>query len=347
MALCALLSILLMQNPILRAESGVITGTVRMPDGKPAAGVRVAAVVPPEAGFNSRNSSELAALTQTDEDGSYRLEDVPIGRYYVAAGRVDAPTYYPGVATLAGATAIAVTDGSLLTEIDFVISSESAARPPNRFNPLQQYFSLFPFNAPPVQVSGRIILDKDSAGSKLPEWITLNARNERNPGFAVRGPDVITRSGSQTLRSSVAADGTFTTSLQSGDTTILVQGLPDGYAVKSITSGSTDLLTHPLQVQAGVAAIVITVTADLRPRFRVEGRVLSGAANRSLMGEKIELVDESGSIVRIILDAQGRFEFQRLLPGSYVLRLPSSNAPERRFTVTDHDMLGIEIGEDR
>jgi hypothetical protein len=40
----------------------------------------------------------LASLTLTDGSGAYRLENVPPGRYRIAAGLLDAPTFYPGVA---------------------------------------------------------------------------------------------------------------------------------------------------------------------------------------------------------------------------------------------------------
>src|SRR5690348_258428 len=108
MTLWLFLSILLTQQPLPQAGSGVITGVVRLPDGGPARGVRVAAMVPPDSGFNPGNASELAAIGKTDEFGRYRLEDVPPGRYYVVAGRVDAPTYYPGVQGMVGAKALSV-----------------------------------------------------------------------------------------------------------------------------------------------------------------------------------------------------------------------------------------------
>src|ERR1051325_6112161 len=103
MALWLFLSILLAQGTIPRADSGVVTGVVRLPDGSPAPGVRVAAMVPPEVGFSPGNASELAAIGKTDESGHYRLEDVPAGRYFIVAGRVDAPTYYPGVQSMGAA----------------------------------------------------------------------------------------------------------------------------------------------------------------------------------------------------------------------------------------------------
>ena len=274
MTLWLFLSILLTQNPIPQVGGGTVSGTVRLPDGKPAVGVRVAAMVPPAPGLNPGTASELAALGKTDDSGRYRLEDVPAGRYYIVAGRV--------------------------------------------------------------------VIDANSPDKKLPAWLTLNARDDAT---IVRreGTTVVTNSGSYSLRSSVAADGTFSVSLPPGESTIFVQGLPEGYTVKSITSGSTDLLRRPVDVRMGMPEIVIVLTADLRPRFIVSGRV-ADRTSRSMMGEQIELLGDSGLISRIILDAQGEFAFRRLLPGNYILRLASIlNVPEQRITVTDHDVTSAEF----
>ena len=353
MALWLFLSILLAQAPIPRIDTGTVTGVVRLPDGTPAVGVRVAAMVPPDRGFNPGNASELTAIGKTDDSGRYRLEDVPPGRYYIVAGRVDAPTFYPGVPSMAGATALSVTAGAALTEIDFVISAASA-RPPDPTDNLQQYRVLIPNilnvpSVPPLQVPGRILMDANSPDKKLPVWVTLNARNNGSPKMVSGGLGLtLISSGSSTLRAPVAPDGSFTVPLTSGESTISVQALPEGYTVKSMTSGSTDLLARPVNVQTGMAEIVIVLTADLRPRFTVAGRVLSGAASRSLMGEHIELLGDSGLISRIILDAQGEFVFRKLLPGNYVLRPAAGlNVPEQRITVTDHDVTAIEVGTPR
>ena len=70
-----------------------VTGTVRLVDGGPAAGVRVVAMVVPGAGRGGRGTSVLASLTQADKDGRYQLVDIPPGRYYIAAGALDSPTF--------------------------------------------------------------------------------------------------------------------------------------------------------------------------------------------------------------------------------------------------------------
>ena len=74
----------------------------------------------------------MVSLTQTDSSGRYRLENVPAGRYYIAAGRVDLPTYYPGTLDMAKGTAVSISSATPLSDIDFVIQDASAAVPPGR-----------------------------------------------------------------------------------------------------------------------------------------------------------------------------------------------------------------------
>jgi len=72
---------LFVQGTALQNENGTITGVLKTSAGQPAVGVRGAA---------------MASLVTTDAAGRYRLENIPPGRYYITAGRVDFPTYFPG-----------------------------------------------------------------------------------------------------------------------------------------------------------------------------------------------------------------------------------------------------------
>jgi Spy/CpxP family protein refolding chaperone len=74
----------------------------------------------------------MASLTTTDNLGRYRLEGVPPGRYYVAAGRVDLPTFYPGTLDMNLGTAVSISSAATVTDIDFIIQNTSATVPPNR-----------------------------------------------------------------------------------------------------------------------------------------------------------------------------------------------------------------------
>jgi hypothetical protein len=56
----------------------------------------------------------MAGLTMTDSTGHYKLEDIPVGRYFVVAGSLDNLSYYP--------TSITLTAVSPLDNIDFFLS---------------------------------------------------------------------------------------------------------------------------------------------------------------------------------------------------------------------------------
>jgi hypothetical protein len=114
-----LLSLLFMQGPIPPLQpKGFITGVVRTAAGAPAPGVRVFAT-PVQRDANAvPDASVLEGLASTDQSGRYRIE-VPAGRYYVAAGSVNMPTYFPGTTAIATAREIQVTAGSVVESIDF------------------------------------------------------------------------------------------------------------------------------------------------------------------------------------------------------------------------------------
>jgi Carboxypeptidase regulatory-like domain len=95
----------------LHAQNGIVTGELRDSSGKPAAAVRVAATEP--------SSSVLVAIGETNATGHYRLENVPPGRYYIMAGLIDYPTYYPGVTGQTEAKAVEIRAGTAVEGVNF------------------------------------------------------------------------------------------------------------------------------------------------------------------------------------------------------------------------------------
>src|SRR5215470_4043618 len=108
----AVLLALVLTTPVtlLQSENGVVTGRLLSADGAGLAGVRVAAVPAPEAG-RGEATEFLTAISQTDASGAYRLENLSPGRYYIRAGLVDSPTYYPGTMILSEARIMIVARG--------------------------------------------------------------------------------------------------------------------------------------------------------------------------------------------------------------------------------------------
>ena len=79
---------LLLQAPARPTEGGAITGIVKATGGKPAAGGRVTARPKPDSLDQPQEGIAMSSIAQTDQDGRYRLESVPPGRYYVSAGNI-------------------------------------------------------------------------------------------------------------------------------------------------------------------------------------------------------------------------------------------------------------------
>src|SRR5687768_4405320 len=102
--------LLFVQRPAPSAlQTGTVTGRLLNQDGSAAAKVRVSAMSIPETSNGGPAVPTLMTLTETDNDGRYRLAEVPVGRYYIVAGFVDSPTYYPRGSELSGARPVNVT----------------------------------------------------------------------------------------------------------------------------------------------------------------------------------------------------------------------------------------------
>jgi len=86
--------------------------------GVPAAAVRVYAVPAGNPDAAAIAGTVFESLAQTDAAGRYRLE-VPAGRYYIAAGSVDSPTYYPNETSITAARVIAVSAGGTVPDVNF------------------------------------------------------------------------------------------------------------------------------------------------------------------------------------------------------------------------------------
>src|SRR5436190_23785042 len=82
--------------PLPPSETGTVTGTLKTESGAPAVGVRVGAMAKPDSEAAAAAATALASIAETDSAGHFRLENIPPGRYYITAGRVDFPTFFPG-----------------------------------------------------------------------------------------------------------------------------------------------------------------------------------------------------------------------------------------------------------
>jgi len=63
----------------------------------------------------------------TDNEGHYRLS-IPQGKFFLAAGRIDSPSFYPGTKSAAEARILNVTSGSAAQTLDFQLVDHPGVR---------------------------------------------------------------------------------------------------------------------------------------------------------------------------------------------------------------------------
>src|SRR5215471_7293803 len=119
---------LFLQQAAVQPPTGTIVGQIRSQNGTAVSGIRVAAMAEPQPGVSTANASTLERITTPNSEGRYRLESISPGRYYITAGFVDSPTYYPGASTLANARTVAVAGNSTVQGIDFTLAQSAGVR---------------------------------------------------------------------------------------------------------------------------------------------------------------------------------------------------------------------------
>jgi hypothetical protein len=223
-AIMLTLMLSLQGNPVL-PQGGRVTGVLRTAEGAPASKVRVSATMSPRS--SSESTAELVSLGETGEDGRFVLENIPPGRYYIVAGRVDLPTVYPGTQEIAKGTTITVTSGATVSGIDFVIA-ESSYRPATPERPVPRVIqATLPVN---VIVEG---------GGKLP--VSAGGRSatiQLTPVAGGKTQEVPLNSAGITLPLTPGVTEEYR---------VRIDNLPEGYVVKSMTFDSADLTTETLK----------------------------------------------------------------------------------------------------
>ena len=255
-----------------QGDTGSITGRVLGVDGKPAAGVRVALASEDAEGRITANI--LIGLTVTDGTGRYRIDNIPPGRYGIVAGAVAAPTFYPGTASVSGASVVRVERGLTMSAQDFPLATTPAPQSASQdaFTPAMQAQAIAQLNhqlaLPGQMIPGRVIVEGPLVSTFLP--------NLKLTFLAIVGPPISTATpGGGTIvtananaiyvgSTEVKLDGTFRVELKPVSYRINV-GRADGkrlegFKVKSITLGTIDLLRQELKADKPLSGeIIITL----------------------------------------------------------------------------------------
>jgi len=312
-------------NPQLTNQNGTIVGVLRNTTGGPAVGVRVSAMARPDSVNDVAASSAFAALGETDDSGRYRLDNVPPGRYYIVAGRVDAPTYYPGTVQLNEGTIVQITPGAAVSGIDFVLNNGSVGRANSDFAGNAAW--VIPIQTR-IEGGGKVPL---FAGGKFPV-LRLTRFNGVRTDVALNTPSVtLTEPAGQT---------------SAVEYRVTMEDLPETYTLKSLAIGSTDLSVDSMQLVPRASSgatvmqsIVVTLAgpASAPPAgVRVSGRI-QGDSKRS-----VYLSGNSGTFY-----ADGTFEFVGVLPGRHTIVSVDSQSAARSLgatlTVGDRDLPDLEL----
>ena len=219
-----LLFLILALQGIPVQQGATVTGILRDSRGTPVGGVRVAAVARGDVIENAAGES-MAGITETDTQGRFTLENIPPGRYFIAAGRLDLQTYYPGTQVLADATVLTISPGSTIANINYVLNDSSFGRADSGYGAA----SASPTATIPVTV-------RVENGGKLP--VTAN-------GMEI---SLALSSSSGQFIFPIEATAVSVPGPLSADFSVKVDGLPLPYKVKSITYGGKNITngTFPL-----------------------------------------------------------------------------------------------------
>ncbi len=340
-----LVSLILLIQGIPVQQGGTVTGVLRDSQGNPLAGVRMAAVAHASSIEETITAAAMAGLAETDEQGRFTLENIPPGRYSIAAGRLDLQTYYPGTQNLAVAEVLTIAAGTTMSGINFVLSDTSSGR--GRGGPAPPNFT--------AMVPVRIIVEN---GEKLP--ISAGGRL-----IAVR-----LESGASFWTIPITGSSFTVSGPVTADFRVLLENLPDSFEVKSIAYGSTDItkgsfrLTNAnfptLSSSPSIAALLRSrglaqdsssnLTPALTPPSSVS--ITIGRAARAPSGG----VRVSGWAVNtdkrsfLISGRPGTvfsdesFEFDRVPPGRHLVAAMNTAIPKAAVIVVGNkDVEGIEL----
>ena len=368
------------------AQPGVVTGQLRTVDGNPAIGIWIGAMplptgtAVPADGPQYYSPTVTASETLTDNQGRYRLTNIPPGRYYIMAGVVGDATYYPAAANATTATVLTVGPGSSTPNIDFKllrpfgrkVSGVVKPNPNNRevratlfggrleevlrvqlgpdgsfdfghVPPGNYLLGLFPQPAGLASMSVKIA-DADVSGLELvippTHMVTGKIVVENGPL-----PHALLEFNSlqnYIVGASINPDGTFTARLHAARHRVDLAGMPVGWYVSSVRVGTADAMQGFVVGNSDVSGVVITVAAPARlPRIR--GKI-TGLPEARLASTKVEVSGPINGSLSASVRPDGTFEFPAVMPGLYQLKLSQVSAfSPREITVAGWDTTEVQV----
>ena len=358
---------------------GVVSGQIQTQDGKPATAVRVAAIPAPPPGVRPQDGIQYyvapppVRVTQTDDQGRYRLANIPPGRYLIAAGLVGLATYYPGQidALLASVVTVAADAPS---NVDFKLVTPLGGRVSGRVTPPPQGsgeiavlsgVTLAEVSEVPVGADGQFAFGRVPPGRYLVSLfptppgfgsLTVDVREADVAALEIRRPAVRTVSGRVVTSSgpipngllalvtetsyvpiALNPDGTFTVRAHSAQHRFDFGGLPSGYSIAAVRAGDRDVSQGLTIGDADVRDVVVTVAAPRGlPRIRGTIAGLTAPATVEMRGPIV-------GALRASLNKDGSFEFPAATPGLYYLQVPEAPQLGTTHVVVGWDGANVQL----
>jgi hypothetical protein len=291
MALRFMLLVVLLTAAPQNPANGSISGTLKLPNGIPAAGIRVAVMEAPNVALPAGASAALVSIAQSDSEGRYQLENIPPGRYYLTAGLVSELTYYPGGFDRQGAVVITVGAGAALSGYDFT---------PGAF---------------PVAVKGNVHMIP--AEAPFPQFVTL--RGPQSEAIAIR-PDGSFAAPPRMLPGeyTIAPVPPFNT-LNSGQIAIYdLQSVSYGNQTARVSSVKIDSLT-----QSDLTLTFAAVPLDGLPPITIRGKVVNIAREAAPLRDTVWLTSAVPGLSsrEAALNPDNSYVFVNVPAGLYKLSL--------------------------
>ncbi len=315
---------------LAQTQGGVISGRIVSIDGTAVVQKRVVAQAVLERADVDLGASMLAGLTQTDNDGRFRLENIPPGRYYIVLDPLDTPSYYPGVTKPERATIVTVSDASVIEGMDFKIPDFGGGKVYGRLAPPPRPLS----SAVTVNMATNPNLSGLTGATVFQAILNLPS----NTAITLNNAGVITSlNSSQTVSVSVKADGTFEFPKARTGSYIISTSPGIGLSTRSVEIDDVDL--RDVDLVAGTAA---AIARGVTVRGHVAGNPIP-----DLMDDlTVALTDRSiTGAPRVPVNSDGSFTFTNVQPGSYVaITIPSPNVSlQTEVRVGKQDIDDIQV----